>query len=104
MHTGLCKKVSAKFCDEYSVRAERLCIGYLRLVGSRKARDSNMQEFFCTTQHRKEEGAVGGWRRQIERRSVKSIKRGGRSENVIMSDGRLDCKLKITEYAHIGVD
>ena len=59
-----------------------------------------MQKFFCTSLHRKE-GAVGGWRRQIERRSVKSIKRGGRSENVIMSDGRLDCKLKITEYAEI---
>ena len=60
-----------------------------------------MQEFFCTSLHRKE-GAVGGWRRQIDREAERQInQKRGRSENVIMIDGRLDCKLKITEYAEI---
>ena len=31
------------------VRADGLCIGCHRLVGRRKAANSNMLEFFCTT-------------------------------------------------------
>ena len=43
------KKNPAKFSDTCSVRADRLCIGSPRLVGGRKAVNSNMQEFFCAT-------------------------------------------------------
>ena len=45
---GLAKKNLAKFSDTCSVRADGLCIGSPRLVGGRKAGNSNMQEFFCT--------------------------------------------------------
>ena len=48
-YTGLSKKVPAKFSDTCSVRADGLCIGSPRLVGGRKAGNSNVQEFFCTT-------------------------------------------------------
>ena len=44
--TGSSKKNPAKFSDTCSVRAEGLCIGCLKLVGSRKAAISNMQELF----------------------------------------------------------
>ena len=43
------KKTLAKFSDTCSVMADGLCIGSPRLVGGRKAGNSNMQEFFCTT-------------------------------------------------------
>ena len=43
------QKNLAKFSDTCSVRADGLCIGSPRLVGGRKAGNSNMQEFFCTT-------------------------------------------------------
>ena len=46
---GRAKKNLAKFSATYSVRADGLCIGSPRLVGGRKAGNSNMQEFFCTT-------------------------------------------------------
>ena len=36
----------AKFSDTCSVRADGLCIGSPRLMGGRKAGNSNMQEFF----------------------------------------------------------
>ena len=39
----------AKFSDTCSVRADGLCIGSTRLVGRRKAGNSNMLDFFCTT-------------------------------------------------------
>ena len=47
-YTGSSKKNLAKFSDTCSVRADGLCIGSPRLVGGRKAGNSNMQEFFCT--------------------------------------------------------
>ena len=47
--TWLSKKVPAKFSDTCSVRADGLCIGCPKLVGSRKAGISNLQEFFCST-------------------------------------------------------
>ena len=45
------QKSLAKFSDTCSVRDDGLCmcIGSPRLVGGRKAGNSNMQEFFCTT-------------------------------------------------------
>ena len=43
------KKTIAKFCNTCSVRADGLCISSPRLVGGRKAGNSNMQDFFCTT-------------------------------------------------------
>ena len=43
------QKNQAKFSDTCSVRADGLCIGCPRLVGRRKAANSNMLEFFCTT-------------------------------------------------------
>ena len=46
---GRAKKNLAKFSDTCFVRADGLCIGSLRLVGGRKAGNSSMQEFFCTT-------------------------------------------------------
>ena len=46
---GRAKKNLAKFSDTCSVRADGLCIGSPRLVGVRKAGNSNMQEFFCIT-------------------------------------------------------
>ena len=49
MCTGSSKTNLAKFSDTFSVRADGLCIGSLRLVGGRNAGNSNMQEFFCTT-------------------------------------------------------
>ena len=48
-HTAWSKKNQAKFSDTCSVRADGLCIGCPRLVGRRKAANSNMLEFFCTT-------------------------------------------------------
>ena len=39
----------AKFSDTCSVRANGLCIGSPRLVDGRKAGNSNMQEFVCTS-------------------------------------------------------
>ena len=42
------QKNVANFSDTCSVRADGLCIGSLRLVGLRKAGNSNIQEFFCT--------------------------------------------------------
>ena len=47
--TELSKKNPAKFSDTCSVRADGLCIGCPKLVGSKKAANSNMQEFFCST-------------------------------------------------------
>ena len=44
-HKGQAKNL-AKFSDTCSVRADGLCIGSPRLVGERKAGNSNMQEFF----------------------------------------------------------
>ena len=41
------QKNIAKFSDTCSVRADGLCIGSPRLVGGRKAGNSNMQEFFA---------------------------------------------------------
>ena len=43
------QKNLAKFSDTCSVRAGGLCIGSPRLVGGRKAGNSNMQEFFLAT-------------------------------------------------------
>ena len=43
------QKNLAKFSDTCSVRADGLCIGSPRLVGGRKAGNSNVQEFFCTS-------------------------------------------------------
>merc|ERR1712117_876655 len=43
------QKVPAKFSDTCSVRADGLCIGCPKLVGSSKAGNSNMQELFCST-------------------------------------------------------
>ena len=43
------QKKLAKFSDTCSVRADGLCIGSPRLVGGRKAGNSNMQDLFCTT-------------------------------------------------------
>ena len=43
------QKNLAKFSDTFSVRADGLRIGSPRLVGGRKAGNSNMQEFLCTT-------------------------------------------------------
>ena len=37
-----------KFSDACSIRAYGLCIGGPRLLGGRKAGNSNKQEFFCT--------------------------------------------------------
>ena len=48
------KKTLAKFSDTCSVTADWLCIGSPRLVGGRKAENSNMQEFFapcCNVSH-----------------------------------------------------
>ena len=39
----------AKSSDMCSVRADGLCIGGPRLVGGRKAGNSNKQDFFCST-------------------------------------------------------
>ena len=47
--TGSSKKNPAKFSDTCSFRAHGLCNGSPKLVGSREARNSNMQDFFCTT-------------------------------------------------------
>ena len=47
--TGFSKKVPAKFSDTCSARADGLCIGIPALVGGRKAGNSNLQEFCCTT-------------------------------------------------------
>ena len=50
--TGSSKKSLAKFSDTCSIRANGLCIGSPRLVGRRKAGNSNIQGFFaplCTT-------------------------------------------------------
>ena len=47
--TGSSKKNLAKFSDTCSVWADGLCIGSPSSVGGRKAVNSNMQEFFCTT-------------------------------------------------------
>ena len=41
------QKTLAKFSDTCYVRADGLCIGCPRLVGSRKAANSNMLEFFA---------------------------------------------------------
>ena len=46
---GRAKKNLVKFSDPCSVRAEGVCIGSPRLVDGRKAGNSNMQEFLCTT-------------------------------------------------------
>ena len=46
---GVEQKNLAKFSDTSSVRAERLCIGSPRLVGGRKAGNSDMLEIFGTT-------------------------------------------------------
>ena len=43
------KKVPAKFSDTCSARADRLCIGWPKLVVCRKAGNSNMQEFYFST-------------------------------------------------------
>ena len=51
-YTAWSKKNQAKFSDTCSVRADGLCIGCPRLVGRRKAANSNMLEFFCTTLYR----------------------------------------------------
>ena len=48
-NTAWSKKNQAKFSDTCSVRADGLCIGCPSLVGRRKAANSNMLEFFCTT-------------------------------------------------------
>ena len=40
------KKNLAKFSDTCSVRADGLCIRSPRLVGGRKAGNSNMEDFF----------------------------------------------------------
>ena len=45
--TGWSKKVPAKFSDTCSIRADGLYIGCPKLVGSRKAANSNMQKFSC---------------------------------------------------------
>ena len=45
------QKNLAKFSDTCSVRADGLCIGSPRLVGGRKAENSNRQEFLLTTLH-----------------------------------------------------
>ena len=47
----------AKFSDTCSMRADGLCIGSPRLVGWRKAGNSNLQELFCTTLHK----STYGW-------------------------------------------
>ena len=46
------QKNLANFSDTCSVRANGLSIGSPRLVGGRKAGNSNMQEFFCTPPYR----------------------------------------------------
>ena len=46
---ALQRGVPAKFGEGSSVMAVGLCIGCPMLVGRRKAGNSNMQEFFCTT-------------------------------------------------------
>ena len=43
------QKNLAKFSDTCSVRADGLCFSSPMLVGGRKAGNSNVQEFFCTT-------------------------------------------------------
>ena len=45
---GRAKKNLAKFSNTCYVRADGLCISSPRLVGGRKAGNSNIQEFFCT--------------------------------------------------------
>ena len=40
------QKNLAKFSDTCSIRADGLCIGSPRLVGRRKAGNSNVQDFF----------------------------------------------------------
>ena len=42
-------KIQGRASDTCSVRADGLCIGSPRLVGGRKAGNSNMQDFFLTT-------------------------------------------------------
>ena len=44
--TGSSKKNLAKFGDTCFVRADWLCMGCPRLVGGRRAGNSNMKEFF----------------------------------------------------------
>ena len=56
---GRAKKNLAKFSDTCSVRADGLCIGSPRLVGGRKAGNSNLQEFFFTTLYRDFESLRG---------------------------------------------
>ena len=51
IHTGSCEKVPAKFGVESSVKADGLCIGCLGQWAERGREDSNMQEFFRTTQY-----------------------------------------------------
>ena len=49
LHT-FCENL-AKFGEGHSIMALRLCIGCPRLVGGRKAGNSNMQKFFCNTMY-----------------------------------------------------
>ena len=44
---GRAKKNLAKFNDTFSVRADGPCIGCPKLVGGRKAGNSNMLDFFA---------------------------------------------------------
>ena len=60
-YTGLSKKVPAKFSDPCYIRADGLCIGCPKLVGSRKAGYSNMQELFCSTLYRAHAYFIFGW-------------------------------------------
>ena len=46
INTGLSTKNLANFSDTCFVSADGLCIGSPRLVGGRKAGNSNMREFF----------------------------------------------------------
>ena len=49
LSTAWSKKNQAKFSDTCSVRADGLRVGSPWQVGERKAGNSNMEEFFCTT-------------------------------------------------------
>ena len=50
--TGLCEKVPAKFGEESSVKADGLCIGCPSQLAEVGRKNSNMQDFFCTTLYR----------------------------------------------------
>ena len=56
--TGRSGKTLAKFGEGSSVMADGLCIGYPRLVGRRKAENSNMQQLFGTTLYRAERASL----------------------------------------------